>query len=70
MTKLTFEGHLSFIENELSIKLLDWQKEVLQKIYENNPYYFRPARGIGITTLNKAMILLEELKKENELCKE
>lgn len=67
MTKLTFEDALTFIENELGIQLLYWQQWALQKMYENHPYYFIPARGIGITTLNKAMILLEEFKKENEL---
>ena len=66
MTKPTFEDCLTFIENELGIQLLDCQKCILQKMYENKQYYFGPARRIGITTLDKAMILLEELKKENE----
>ena len=62
----TFDGCLSFIEDYLGIKLLAWQKDVLQDMYENRPVYYRPARGIGMTTLEKAVLLLTEFKKENE----
>lgn len=61
-----FEEYLNLIENELGIKLLAWQKDVLQDMYENRPVYYRPARGIGMTTLEKAVLLLTEFKKENE----
>lgn len=60
----TFEDCLFFIENTLGIYLLSWQKEVLQKMYENKPFYYRPCRGIGLTTLEKAAILMIEFKKE------
>lgn len=62
----TFENFLSFVERELGIYLLSWQKDVLQNIYENQPVYYRPARGMGMTTLEKAVLLLAEFKKENE----
>ena len=62
----TFEDCLIFIENELGFPLLAWQKEVLRAIYEDRPYYYRPARGIGMTTLDKAVILLAAFKEENE----
>lgn len=61
----TFEVCLSFIENELGVQLLAWQKEALQHMYENKPYYFIPGRGGGLTMFNKAQILLEVYKKEN-----
>lgn len=62
----TFKEYLTLIENELGIKLLAWQKDALQDMYENRPVYYRPARGIGMTTLEKAVLLLTEFKKENE----
>ena len=61
----TFENFLIFVEDNLGIQLLSWQKDVLQDMYENRPVYYRPARGIGMTTLEKAVLLLEEFKKEN-----
>lgn len=62
----TFEDCLSFIENQLGVQLLAWQKEALQKIYENELYYYIPGgRGCGKTTFVKAAQLLEEIKKEN-----
>ena len=61
----SFDGCIAFIEDELNIHLLSWQKEMLRHIYENKPYYFMPGRGCGLTTFNKAHILLEVYKKEN-----
>jgi hypothetical protein len=62
----TYEDCLNFIEDNLGIQLRCWQKEVLRTIYENNPFYYRPASGVGITTLEEAVLLLEEFKKENK----
>ena len=61
----TFEDCLSFIENELGLQLLSCQKEMLQKLYENEHYYFLPGRAYGIETFLKAAKLLEEMKEEN-----
>lgn len=62
----TCEDCLDFIENQLGIHLLTWQKEALRMIYENNPCEYRlPGRGCGRTVFKKATKLLEEMKKEN-----
>ena len=63
----TFEDYLYFIENELGISMLYWQKECLRMIYENKPYDIPGGRGCGRTVFKKAAKLLEELKKENQL---
>jgi hypothetical protein len=65
--KKTFEDCLSFIENELGLQLLTCQKEMLQKLYENEYYYFLPGRAYGRETFLKAAELLEEIKKEKQL---
>lgn len=61
----TFEYCLAFIEDELGVKLFDCQKEFLRQMYEHKPHYYQPSKGIGITMLDRAVILLAELKKEN-----
>lgn len=61
----TFEDCLSFIENKLGFPLLAWQKEALRAIYENKPCYYRPARGIGMTMFEKAVVLLMAIKEED-----
>lgn len=63
-TKRTYEDFLFFAENQLGIRFLEWQKDVLRKVYENKPLYYRPARGIGMTTLEKAVMLLEVFKED------
>ena len=60
----TFEDYLAFIENQLGIYLLSWQKEALRIAYENKPYYYiSPGRFCGRTVFKKATKLLEEIKK-------
>ena len=61
----SFEDHFAFIENELDLQLLDCQKEMLKKIYENKTCYYIPARKSGWSMFNAARILLEQLKKES-----
>ena len=61
----TFEDCVVFIENQLGLCLLAWQKESLRMIYENKPCYFLPGRGCGLTVFNKAAKLLEELMEDN-----
>lgn len=63
--KTTFEDCRDFIENQLGLQLLDCQKEMLQKLYKNEHYYFLPGRAYGIATFLKAAELLEGMKKEN-----
>lgn len=61
----TFEDCLAFIENQLGVHLLLWQKEALRLIYENKRFYLIPNTRGGKTTFVKAAQLLEEIKKEN-----
>jgi hypothetical protein len=61
----TFEDCLAFIENELDLQLLAYQKEMLQKLYENEHYYFLPGRDYGRTIFLTAAKLLEEMKRES-----
>lgn len=61
----TFEDCLTFIENKLGLQLLDCQKEMLQKLYENEHYYFLPGRDYGRIIFLTAAKLLGEMKKEN-----
>lgn len=62
----TFEDYLSFIEDELGIQLLDWQKEFLQQIYNGKTPYYMPGRAIGRKTVGKAEKILNKLMaKEN-----
>ena len=63
---MAFEEYIMIIERWLGIHLLYWQKEVLRAIYEDRPFYYRPARGIGITTLEQAAIILMLLKGEDK----
>lgn len=47
----TFESYLAFIENELNIKLLPYQKEILRMTYEGKKFYYISSMhyGRGIT---------------------
>lgn len=63
--KRSFEDCLAFIEYELDLQLLTCQKEMLQRLYENEHSYFLPGRDYGKTIFLEAAKLLEEMKKEN-----
>lgn len=58
----TFEGCLAYIEDELGVTLLDWQKEVLQAVYERRPAYYFPSRGCGRDTVMHALKILEAIE--------
>lgn len=62
--KKSFEEYIDFIENELGLQLLAYQKEMLQRLYENEHYYFLPGRDYDRTVFINAAKLLEEIKKE------
>ena len=64
--KMTFEEYVILIERWLGIHLRYHQKEVLRAIYEEKPFYYRSARGVDMTTLEQAVILLMLLKGEDE----
>lgn len=63
--KKTFEDYLYFIERQLGLQLLSYQKEMLRKLYENEHYYFLPGGTYGRETYLNAAKLLDEMKKEN-----
>lgn len=67
MNKPTFEQCLDYIEKELGHKLLDWQKEYLNIIYDYPDAYIIPARHNGITILREAMKILYELLGEEKI---
>ena len=64
--KPTFEQCLDYIETTLGCKLLDWQKELLQKCYSNQEGCVMLGRRNGKVMYLKAKKLLNELlEKEN-----
>lgn len=66
MTKPTFEQCLDYIETELGYQLLDWHKELLYKLYNDEKYYTMLCRYNGRTIYLKAKKILDELlNKEN-----
>ena len=58
--KKPFETHITFIEHELGVKLLDWQKDVLLHIYNGNLGRIYFGRRCGITMLTRAALMLYE----------
>ena len=63
--KKPFETHLAFIENELNLKLFDWQKQVLRNEYEGKRYSYHFSRTLGkYVLLEAARIFKEEMKRD------
>lgn len=58
--KKPFEDYLTFIENELGCKLLDWQKQVLRNEYEGKHYHYHFGRISGKYVLLEASRMLKE----------
>ena len=58
-----FENHITYIENELDIELLTWQKEVLYYHYKHPYAVICLPKASGKTILKQAIKLLDE--KEN-----
>ena len=62
-----YEDYIAFIENQLGIQLLTYQKEFLQKMCDGNQYYFIPVLlGIRRTYLDGLKLLLETMTKGNQ----
>lgn len=57
--KKPFETYLSFIENQLGVQLLCWQKMVLQAIYDGHYPYVSGVR-CGKSTMIQAVDLLRD----------
>lgn len=66
MSKYTFEEYLSFIENQLGIQLLDYQKYILEKAYNYECVYFIPARTMWKENLFQAQKILKELMEKDD----
>ena len=58
--KKPFEDYITFIENELGCKLLDWQKQILRNEYEGKHYCYHFGRISGKYVLYRAAKLLKE----------
>ena len=57
--KKSFEDYLTFLENQLDVKFVDWQKMFLRGIYDNTPVCFYGLIS-GRTILYKAACALKE----------
>ena len=62
--KKPFEDYLSFIENELGIKLLCWQKMALRAIYDGYYPYISGVRGGKVIMKRAAEMLKEEMNRD------
>ena len=70
MVLKTFEDCLAFIEHELGIKLLSYQKTLLYEIYEGKQIYYMPARGSNKRILSQSIELLTHMVPTNITTKE
>lgn len=65
-----FETCLAFIESELGVRLLPYQKEILKMIYEDKQIYYMPARGSNKRILAQSIGLLTHMMPTNITIKE
>lgn len=59
MTKRAFEEYIDMIELQLDIRLLDWQKIILQEVYDGKHMMCTGIRN-GKTVLGQAVQMLNE----------
>jgi hypothetical protein len=59
-----FEEYLSFIENQLEVKLFDWQKVILYKLYNGEYPIVKGIRSGKFALYQAAQMLKEEIEKE------
>ena len=57
--KKSFESYLDFVENQLGIELLGYQKEIMRRCYDKSNLYITYPPSVGRTYLK---ILLEFTK--------
>lgn len=62
--KKPFEEYLTFIENELGVQLLCWQKTVLQAIYDGKHPYISCVRSGKVIMDLAAKLLTEEINRD------
>ena len=62
--KKPFETYITFIEHELGVKLLDWQKKALRDIYNGYlPHVFGLRNGKYVMC-QAAQLLVEEINRD------
>lgn len=59
-SKKPFEEYLGFVETQMSIKLLDWQKAILRESYEKPKHYYCINRWSDMHWCYEALRLLSE----------
>ena len=59
MTKRAFEEYLNMIEFQIGIRLLDWQKTILQEVYDGKHIVYTGMHN-GKTVLCEASRMLKE----------
>ena len=59
------EDYLVFIENQLEVKLFDWQKIILRKLCNGEYPIVKVMRNGKFALYQAAQMLKEELEKEN-----
>lgn len=62
---ISFEEYLDFIENKLGIKMLDFQKEIMRRCYEQKEIYITYPPHAGRTDFRALYAVIKELLKEN-----
>ena len=67
MSKLTYEDALAFIQDDLGIKLYDYQKDLLRYWWNGEEIYFLPARHNPRTDMLGYIAMAMLMRKEREL---
>ena len=67
--KKPFETYLTFIENQLGVQLLCWQKMVLQSIYDGYHPYVSGVRSGKAIMCRAAELLREKMIQETKTLK-
>lgn len=62
--KKHFEAYLTFIENELGVKLLDWQKIVLRAVYDGEYPVVQGRLGGKLIAERATEMLKEEINRD------
>ena len=61
-----FEDYLGFIETQMSVELLEWQKAILREHYEKPKHYYCSTRWSDMHWCYEALRLLsEEMERDN-----
>jgi hypothetical protein len=58
--KKTFEDYLGFIETQMNVELLDWQKTILRECYDKPKLYYCCNRWSDMHWCYEALRLLSE----------